>query len=210
MIFVFRNNFTIISCGWPSLDCRRFSGSQVCNKVAMEENGHVQNGVEYLDVVSQEGHTFHYICREGNMNELVDMAPVIIRNRDLLFLYDHEGRQCIHIAAEYDVSNAMMKIELLVVLGADVNSRELSFGNTLLHIAAATDNYQLAEWLCKKPGVELGAINYLHKTAYHIAYERRNARMMEILRVNGAVCDNPIDVDESDETSSETIEGILI
>nr|AUO16832.1 viral ankyrin 1 [Microplitis mediator bracovirus] len=34
--------------------------------------------------------------------------------------------------------------------------------------------------------------------------------MMEILRVNGAVCDNPINVDESDETSSETIEGISI
>nr|AYU58924.1 ankyrin 5 [Microplitis similis bracovirus] len=176
----------------------------------MAENGHFRNGIDFVELINQEGHTFHYICRAGNINELVDMVPVILQNRDLLFQYDHEGKQCTHIAAEYDVSNAMMKIELLVMLGADINSRELNLGNTLLHIAAGTENYQLADWLCEKPGVELGAINFLHKTAYHIAYERQNARMMEILRVNGAVCDDPIDLDESDETSSESIEGISI
>lgn len=82
----------------------------MCNKVTMEENRYYRNEIEYVDLISQEGHTFHYICRAGNMNKLVDIAPIVIRNRDLLIQYDHEGK------------NSVMNIELLATLGADINS----------------------------------------------------------------------------------------
>lgn len=161
----------------------------------MEQNG-IENGEEFVETTDYEGNLFQYICREGDVRELLESVQTM-RCMDVLYQYDVYGRQATHAVAECDQVNAKSKIEILSLMGADINTRERKMGNTLLHIAANTRNYLLAEWICRRPGANLGAINFEHDTAYHLAYKAADFRMMELLRDNGAVCDDPRDVSES-------------
>lgn len=162
--------------------------------VNMEQNGFI-NGDEFIESTDLEGHTFFFICQVGEVWELLD-AVESLRCRDVLFQYDAYGRQATHAVAETDQANAKDKIEVLVTAGADLNARELLGGNTLLHLAAGSRNYSLAEWICRYPGADLGAINFLHETAYHVACKVEDFWMKELLRVNGAVCDEPAEDNE--------------
>nr|ACE75453.1 viral ankyrin [Glyptapanteles indiensis] len=163
----------------------------------MEENGSA-NGFEFVEPTDHEGNTFQYICRVGDVNEVLE-ALESVRWTDVLHQYDFCGRQVTHAVAECDQANAKSKIEILWTMGADINAKELTMGNTLLHLAILTRNYLLAEWICQTPGFDVEAVNYLQDTAYHIAYRIGDLDMMEILRTNGAVCDDPSD--ESDAPS---------
>ncbi|CAD6243721.1 GSCOCT00013118001.2-RA-CDS [Cotesia congregata] len=167
----------------------------------MGENG-AANGQHFVESTDYEGNVFQYICRVGDVGELLQ-ALESMRWTDVLHQYDFCGRQVTHAVAEDDQANAKSKIEILWNMGADINAKELIMGNTLLHIAVITRNYLLAEWICRTPGADLGAVNSLQDTAYQVAYRISDLGMMEVLRTNGAVCDDPSD--ELD-TSSESLE----
>ncbi|XP_057335634.1 NF-kappa-B inhibitor cactus-like [Microplitis mediator] len=152
-----------------------------------------------VETAEHEENKFMMICRKGNVYELMELAPFISNDGHLLRNYDHRGRQCIHTVALYDRKNAIMKIEILVNMGADINAKERNTGNSLLHIAVRTKNYQLAEWLCQEPTVNLGAINYAHHTAYHMAYYAHDEKMKELLIANRAVCDDPEGIEMSED-----------
>ncbi|XP_008547676.3 NF-kappa-B inhibitor cactus [Microplitis demolitor] len=169
----------------------------------MEKNGDIDNKVRNIRLTEDEENNFMMICRKGNVYELMELAPFISVDGHLLHKYDHRGRQCIHMVALYDRKNAIMKIEILVNMGADINARERNTGNSLLHIAVKTKNYELAEWLCREPTVNLGAINYEHHTAYHMAYYLHDEKMKELLITNRAVCDNPEGIEMSEDDISD-------
>ena len=170
----------------------------------MEKNG-VGNGQEFVERTDHYGDVFQYICRVGNIEELLE-ALESMRYSDVLHQYDSYGRQVIHAVAECDQINATSKIDLLCTMGANINAKELIMGNTVLHIAVIAGNYLLVESICRIPGVDLEIVNSLDDTAYQVAYRIGDRHMMEILRINGAVCDDPSD--ESDSTS-EIIEWML-
>lgn len=98
--------------------------------------------------------------------------------------------------------NAVRKISLLVKIGVDIDAREQKTGNSFLHIAVKKRNYELAEWLCGESNVIGGAINYLLQTPYHLAYYAHDQKMMDLLRANGAVCDDPVISGTCDEEFS--------
>ncbi|CAH2100805.1 unnamed protein product [Euphydryas editha] len=158
----------------------------------MAQNNIVKNRVQDTAAFEEEKNRFFSICRSGNIFEFMESVPFLSNVGHLVHEYDHYGSLCTHIVARFDLNNAVMKIELLLNMGADVSARESLTGDSLLHIAVSSKNYELAEWLCRDLKANLIAINYAHLTPYHLAYFFRDQRMMEILKSNGAVYDDPV------------------
>ncbi|KAH0553179.1 uncharacterized protein LOC123274764 [Cotesia glomerata] len=67
---------------------------------------------------------------------------------------------------------------------SDDELKESINGDTPLHITVRTKNYELAEWLCQRPQVNIEALNYAQQTPYHRAYKCNDAKMMTILQEN--------------------------
>lgn len=132
---------------------------------------------------SREGENIlHYLCRNGGAIDLLEYKNAIIdENRYLVREYNFQGQQCIHIVASEDKLDPRKKLMRLMEWGADINAKESINGDTPLHITVRTKNYELAEWLCRQPQVNIEALNYAQQTPYHLAYEYNNAKMMNIL-----------------------------
>ncbi|AAW51776.1 viral ankyrin 2 [Bracoviriform demolitoris] len=158
----------------------------------MEEVGTAGNNLGATEIDHDEQNTFLRICRTGSIYELMEVTPFFGGDRHLLHRYDRHGRQCIHTVAWHDRANAVMKIEILMQSGVNINAKELGTGNTLLHIAASTGNYLLADWFCQQLGVDLGASNNQQETAYYIAYKMRDRKMMKLLRAHGVAYNNTL------------------
>nr|CCQ19179.1 ANK3 [Cotesia sesamiae Kitale bracovirus] len=158
----------------------------------MARNNVVKNRVQDAVIFEEEKNRFFSICRSGNIFEFMESIPFFGNIEHLVREYDHHGRLCTHVVSRFDRNNAVMKIELLLNMGADVSARESLTGYSLLHIAVSSKNYELAEWLSRDLRANLNAINYAHQTPYHLAYLFHDQRMMEILKSNGAACDDPV------------------
>nr|ACE75351.1 viral ankyrin [Glyptapanteles indiensis] len=165
----------------------------------MAQNNVLTNTVQDKIAFELEKNGFFAICCSGNIFEFMEVVPFISNIPRLLSEYDHHGRLCTHVVARFDLNNAVMKIELLMNMGADVTARESLTGDSLLHIAVSSKNYKLAKWLCQNPRVDTGAINYAYQTPYHLAFLLRDQKMIEIFKTNGAVCDDPVSSSCSDE-----------
>lgn len=130
------------------------------------------------------------MCRHGNSLALSIIAQSINKNYQyLLNEYNREGRKCIHIAAV--MHKGQVATELIIILlnfGADVNGRVLCTGDTVLHIAVYLKDYYLAEWLCRRSGININARNYVGLTPFQIARKKNDKKMMMILWDNYFVC----------------------
>lgn len=112
-------------------------------------------------------------------------------NRYCLNEYNGKKQQCVHVVAS-EQKDAVEKMELLTLWGADLNAKELEDADTPLHIAVKVRNYELAEWLCQQPNVNKEALNDYFMTPYHIAFFGRDEKMMDLLKQNGAQCRVPM------------------
>lgn len=153
----------------------------------------------HLMCVTTEEDDFNYllsICRMGNVYELMEVS--LVNPYDLVHKYDRQGRQCTHIVATYSTTDAVMKMSLLVKMGADIHSRERRTGNNVLHIAVNRRHYELAEWLLQESKTIGDTINFMLQVPYHLAYYAGDKKMMELLKTSGAACDEPIISETSD------------
>lgn len=131
------------------------------------------------------GNYFHNVARSGSIALLKRVEPFLDEtHRSLLTLRDDRGLQCTHIAARSnDGKMAVMMIEYLVRLGANIHIMEFVTEDTLLHLAVYTKNYELAEWLGQQPNyVTYIANNAENLTAYEIAVKNGDERMSMILQ----------------------------
>ncbi|XP_046742494.1 NF-kappa-B inhibitor cactus-like [Diprion similis] len=88
---------------------------------------------------------------------------------NLIQIKNYRGELCTHVAARcHSGIRAINLIEILVLMGADVNERESCGGETVLHTTVFKRDYELAEWLCKHPQINLDARNYGRLTAFQI------------------------------------------
>lgn len=136
-------------------------------------------------------------------HELVDDAAFAallrLRNKnkgqwiDLLKVKDNRGFTCIHSAARIrsQTVSANNVIEILLQLGADLNAVDEQAGETVLHHAIHYDDVELSIWLCCQSQINLNAKNNSGKTAYQIAFEKKNEKLMKLLRKAGADCEEP-------------------
>lgn len=145
---------------------------------------------------------FHEACRDGSLS-LLQRAELFIDEEDedarsLLRVTDYDGSQCIHVAVKTQMgAHAASMIESLIYMGADINARQGLGGDTALHLATYEKDYHLVEWLCKRPSINIDAVNYGEKTPYQVARRNRDRKMMRILKRYGA--NTKVTSDSSDE-----------
>lgn len=146
---------------------------------------------------------FHELAKYGALGVLYQIYTRTTEAfDDLLQIKNYEGELCTHVAAKYhNGSLAIQLIEVLELMGADLNGRNSCAGETILHGTVYDGDYELAEWLCKRPQINSDARNYARLTAYQIACKRDDEQMKEIFRKAGADCEEP------EETSSEVSDG---
>lgn len=105
----------------------------------------------------------------------------------ILQQFNSDGEFSIHVAANtHRGLHAIKVIKLLRDLGADLDARDNQLGITVLHIAAEHQDYLLAKWLCEQSQIDVNAKDTDHLTAYQIARDKHDHRMMDILRNHGA------------------------
>ncbi|KAH0545678.1 hypothetical protein KQX54_002312 [Cotesia glomerata] len=135
---------------------------------------------------SSGGNYFHEACQAGSL-ALLMRAKVWIDQPipSILITRNYNGEQCSHIIVKNKNIYAQKMMEIVLKLGADINGRENLGGFTLLHLCVWERNYELAEWLCRAPGIDLEATNYARQTVYQLALERDDNQMMEIIKRAG-------------------------
>ncbi|CAH2089028.1 unnamed protein product [Euphydryas editha] len=94
---------------------------------------------------------------------------------------NYNGEQCSHMIAKCKDFNAREMMRRVLELGADINGQESLNGSTPLHLCVEERNYELAEWLCERPDVNLEATNYAGQTAYQLALKRNDSLLKKML-----------------------------
>lgn len=93
-----------------------------------------------------------------------------------------EFKQPVVVATE---NGNLEQIKLLIENGADIESIEDSFKNTLLGIAALRGYYEIAEYLISK-GANLNSKNDYSKTPLMVAVEANQKKIVELLIIKNA------------------------
>lgn len=146
---------------------------------------------------------FHELAKLGALGLLYRIYEQNTRSFvDLLQIKNHEGDLCTHVVAKYHSGFlAIDLIELLVLMGADLNGSTSCARETVLHRTVYDGDYELVEWLCRQQQINLDAENYSGLTAYQLAYKRHDEQLKRIFRKAGANCEEPEETlsQESDE-----------
>ncbi|XP_061717381.1 NF-kappa-B inhibitor cactus-like [Cydia pomonella] len=152
-----------------------------------------RRGIAMTGSRNEEGENLaHYLCRIGDASHLMFLHDLINDgNRHCLLEYNEKQQQCVHIVA-MEPLDAVEKMKLLALWGADLNAKELNNGDTPLHIAVKIRNYELVEWLCQQPNINREAMNKECMTPYHFAFVNKDQKMMDLLKKNGAKCKIPL------------------
>lgn len=134
---------------------------------------------------NEQGETLaHFLCH-GDISNLMFLHDIIDNDsRHCLMQYNNKQQQCVHVVASE--SNAVEKMKLLVLWGADVNGKERKNGDTALHIGVKMKDYELVDWLCRLQDINRELMNDQYMTPFHIAFMNRDEKMMKILKENGA------------------------
>ncbi|KAG8040270.1 hypothetical protein G9C98_000841 [Cotesia typhae] len=128
---------------------------------------------------------FHEVARCGSFSFIARFMPFIRKSCTAAALNtpNSAGQMGIHIVAEtHGKWYAAKLIDILVELGADINGQESVEGNTVLHLAVNHRDYELAEWLCCQPGIDLGRRNAKNLSPLELAQKNKNRKMIQILR----------------------------
>lgn len=131
------------------------------------------------------------------LHELAKLGSLELLNRirdnvdepcnSILEKKNDDGEFSTHVVARYHSGQCAIKLmEALVKLGADLNAAEESEGFTILHDTVMSGDYQLAEWLCQQPGIDLDLKTSSGLTAYELAFREMDIPMMDLFREYGA------------------------
>lgn len=147
---------------------------------------------------------FHEVLQCGRLS-LLERVLLLLDEPTIYLLNqrNYEGKTCVHIAASHGGYTAASLISELINYGADLNAVEGCGGDTILHEAVLKSDYILVKWLCKQEGINLNMCNFRRKTAYFLAYEKKDEELMFILRQNGAECEIPEDSDSDTDLDDE-------
>ncbi|AEE09523.1 viral ankyrin [Cotesia vestalis bracovirus] len=145
------------------------------------------------------GNYFHEACQAGSLALLLRAAEWMDRpTPSILTVRNYSGEQCTHIIVKNKDIYAQEMMNIVLNLGADINGQEWLGGFTPLHLCVWERNYELAEWLCRAPGIDLEATNYAGQTVYQLALERKDNQIMEMMKRAGAKCD-PLELKNRNE-----------
>ncbi|AEE09521.1 viral ankyrin [Cotesia vestalis bracovirus] len=145
---------------------------------------HSDGLLQFLSAQDNNGDNyFHEACRSNSLDHFERVVkfveypiPAILTQRN------SSGEQCTHIIAKSQKHYAVEMMKIVMDLGADINGKEKFSGFTPLHLCVWKKNYELAEWLCQVPWIDLDARDHKGHTAWHMAYVNADFKMINILR----------------------------
>lgn len=148
------------------------------------EKMHSDGLLQFLSAQDNNGDNyFHEACRGNSLDHFERVVkfveypiPAILTQRN------SSGEQCTHIIAKSQKHYAVEMMKIVMDLGADINGKEKFSGFTPLHLCVWKKNYELAEWLCQVPWIDLDARDHKGHTAWHMAYVNADFKMINILR----------------------------
>nr|ABH10020.1 vankyrin 1 [Campoletis chlorideae ichnovirus] len=128
----------------------------------------------------------HELVRTGSLELLYRIRDNYGGPLDFLLQeFDNCGKNCIHVAADtHRGRRAILIIQVLMELGADLNAGDYWLNMTVLHLAVYNKDYALAKWLCQQPILDINAMGFDGTTAFGIAYSTGDYQMMIMLRPN--------------------------
>ncbi|BAF45732.1 vankyrin-d8.1 [Ichnoviriform fugitivi] len=147
---------------------------------------------------------FHEAAKHGSLELLYRIRD----NMDqpyysILAEKNNDGETCIHIAVRKHMRlGAINLVKVLVELGADLNAKHGLSGCTVLLFSVWRGDYELAEWLCQQPGIDMYATSWNSMTVFHCAYINGDQRMLDILLAAVDAADGNVD-DSDSETSAK-------
>lgn len=136
---------------------------------------------------------FHVLAKLGSLELLNRICDNVDEPCDsILHEKNYNGEFCTHVVAKnHRGQAAIVLMEALMNLGADLNAVDARAGFTVLHETVLREDYELAEWLCQQPRLNLDSKTWGGLTAYQLAFKKKNQQMMDLFRTQGANCEQP-------------------
>lgn len=114
----------------------------------------------------------------------------------LLEEYDYLGRNCVHLIVQYihtrSIQETKEMLAILCSLEIDINRKNRSTGDHILHVLVRKQAYEITDWLIERTYMDLDGVNKKGETPYHIAFKNEDFVMMQLLYKFGAKCEEPI------------------
>lgn len=136
---------------------------------------------------------FHEIAEAGTLQLLYRIRDTVEEPvAPFLQEKDNFGDLCVHVVVKrHKGMHAILLLKVLVQLGADLNALNDVTKCGILHLAAVSGDYDLAQWLAQQPQIDLNVKGWDELTAYDMAFIETDSRMMEILGAHGALGPQP-------------------
>ncbi|XP_056620362.1 nuclear factor of kappa light polypeptide gene enhancer in B-cells inhibitor, alpha a [Triplophysa dalaica] len=130
-------------------------------------------------LVDQSGNTaLHIACKRGSLTCFSVLTQIQTQHlRSILTFPNYSGHTCLHVAA---IQNYLSMVEILVQLGADINTKEQCSGRTSLHLAVDLQNLDLVRTLIAL-GADVNSLTYGGYTPYHLTFGRQNSEIQRQL-----------------------------
>ncbi|KAI7799551.1 nuclear factor of kappa light polypeptide gene enhancer in B-cells inhibitor, alpha a [Triplophysa rosa] len=130
-------------------------------------------------LVDQSGNTaLHIACKRGSLACFAVLTQIQTQHlRSILTFPNYSGHTCLHVAA---IQNYLSMVEILVQLGADINTKEQCSGRTSLHLAVDLQNLDLVRTLIAL-GADVNSLTYGGYTPYHLTFGRQNSEIQRQL-----------------------------
>ncbi|MDR3317334.1 MAG: ankyrin repeat domain-containing protein [Puniceicoccales bacterium] len=91
-------------------------------------------------------------------------------------------------------------LQVCVQNGAEINTDDFK-GRTLLMLAAALNDKEIVNWFLKQESIQIDAVDYIGKTAWHYACEHNHLGVAELLPSGSPVQQEASDQEEEEEQS---------
>ncbi|KAL2081798.1 hypothetical protein ACEWY4_021616 [Coilia grayii] len=155
-------------------------------------------------LVDHSGNTaLHIACKKGSMPSfgLLTQLPPTSHLRTILSFPNYSGHNCLHLAS---IHGFLSMVEVLVQLGADINSKEQCSGRTALHLAVDLQNLALVHQLIAL-GADVNSLTYGGFAPYHLTFGRQNGEIQQQLYDRTAQDLRELPESESEDSDEEPL-----
>ncbi|KAL2320493.1 hypothetical protein Fmac_029462 [Flemingia macrophylla] len=166
--------------GWSPLESACSSGEELIVELLLAHKARTERKEGSCSGSGSGLGAIHLAARGGHVEVL---RLLLVKGADVDSL-SGEGATALHLAVGHGEREC---VRLLVANEARLDVREAREGDTCLHVAAGMGDEAMVKLLLKK-GANKEVRNFLGKTAYDVAKERGEVRVLDALRLGDGLC----------------------
>eukprot|EP00003_Mantamonas_plastica_P027166 TRINITY_DN5756_c1_g1_i3.p1 TRINITY_DN5756_c1_g1~~TRINITY_DN5756_c1_g1_i3.p1 ORF type:complete len:425 (+),score=116.88 TRINITY_DN5756_c1_g1_i3:849-2123(+) len=150
-------------------------GSLSCVSLLLETE------VSFAKEIDNEGNSALMIaCGGEHDSETLEILGKLLDVENNVNHANSMGDTCVHIVAQNAQTTSSVLMEQIIGVGADVNARNAN-QETALHGACANGNVATVDFLLNNTEVDLFAVDYMQRTALHLAVNNNYADIVKLL-----------------------------